>query len=413
MEKIPYYAITVRRYNILFRHTEWFHQTQDLYNEILLFYYQLYLEIFTDEQPGTQEALRILEKLTIVGRDKQPVPNPLPWKKVPLYFRRATINTATAAAKSYLAREEQEQPTEAFTESVTFYKGMYRDFQQNTISLKLWDGEEWQWSRLRLRGNTVPEEGQMMSPALVLKKDHAELHIPWKIPVADGRGARERITAENKICSTIFTGQDAYTVCCILDSSGKRESSFYIKGGGEYANASRQIYDRIKRSEDVQGGGGNAKVNYRYWKKLKNLHEHALADKPLPVYGEGLNVRDWLYVEDHCKAIDLIIHNGRVGEVYNVGGHNEKQNIEIVKIICKELGKPESLITHVGDRKGHDMRYAIDPTKIHSELGWLPETKFEDGIKKTIKWYLENREWWETIISGEYQNYYEKMYSNR
>ena len=413
MEKIPYYAITVRRYNILFRHTEWFHQTQDLYNEILLFYYQLYLEIFTDEQPGTQEALRILEKLTIVGRDKQPVPNPLPWKKVPLYFRRAAINTATAAAKSYLAREEQEQPTEAFTESVTFYKGMYRDFQQNTISLKLWDGEEWQWSRLRLRGNTVPEEGQMVSPALVLKKDHAELHIPWKIPVADGRGAREQITAENKSCSTIFTGQDAYTVCCILDSSGKRESSFYIKGGREYANASRQIYDRIKRSEDVQGGGGNVKVNYRYWKKLKNLHEHALADKPLPVYGEGLNVRDWLYVEDHCKAIDLIIHNGRVGEVYNVGGHNEKQNIEIVKIICKELGKPESLITHVGDRKGHDMRYAIDPTKIHSELGWLPETKFEDGIKKTIKWYLENREWWETIISGEYQNYYEKMYSNR
>ena len=140
MEKMPYYAITVRRYNILFRHTEWFHQTQDLYNEILLFYYQLYLETFTDEQPGTQEALRILEKLTIVGRDKQPVPNPLPWKKVPLYFRRAAINTATAAAKSYLARDKQEQPTGAFTESVTFYKGMYRDFQGNTISLKLWDG---------------------------------------------------------------------------------------------------------------------------------------------------------------------------------------------------------------------------------------------------------------------------------
>ena len=129
--------------------------------------------------------------------------------------------------------------------------------------------------------------------------------------------------------------------------------------------------------------------------------------------GVGQGVRDWLYVEDHCKAIDLIIHKGRVGEVYNVGGHNEKQNIEIVKIICKELGKPESLISHVGDRKGHDMRYAIDPTKIHNELGWLPETKFEDGIKKTIQWYLDNREWWETIISGEYQNYYEKMYSNR
>ena len=115
----------------------------------------------------------------------------------------------------------------------------------------------------------------------------------------------------------------------------------------------------------------------------------------------------------NCRAIDLIIHNGRVGEVYNVGGHNEMKNIDIVKIICKELGKPESLMTHVTDRKGHDMRYAIDPTKIHNELGWLPETKFEDGIKKTIQWYLDNKEWWETIISGEYQNYYEKMYGNR
>lgn len=153
---------------------------------------------------------------------------------------------------------------------------------------------------------------------------------------------------------------------------------------------------------------------YHFPEKLIPLMiANALADKPLPVYGEGLNVRDWLYVEDHCKAIDLIIHKGRVGEVYNVGGHNEKQNIEIVKIICKELGKPESLITHVGDRKGHDMRYAIDPTKIHNELGWLPETKFEDGIKKTIQWYLDNQDWWKTIISGEYQNYYEKMYSNR
>ena len=153
---------------------------------------------------------------------------------------------------------------------------------------------------------------------------------------------------------------------------------------------------------------------YHFPEKLIPLMiANALADKPLPVYGEGLNVRDWLYVEDHCRAIDLIIHNGRVGEVYNVGGHNEMKNIDIVKIICKELGKPESLITHVTDRKGHDMRYAIDPTKIHNELGWLPETKFEDGIKKTIQWYLDNKEWWETIISGEYQNYYEKMYGNR
>ena len=153
---------------------------------------------------------------------------------------------------------------------------------------------------------------------------------------------------------------------------------------------------------------------YQFPEKLIPLiMNNTLAHKDLPVYGDGMQVRDWLYVEDHCKAIDLIIHKGRVGEVYNVGGHNEKRNIDIVKLICKELGKPESLIVHVGDRKGHDMRYAIDPTKIHNELGWLPETKFEDGIKKTIQWYLDNKEWWETIISGEYQNYYEKMYSNR
>ena len=145
---------------------------------------------------------------------------------------------------------------------------------------------------------------------------------------------------------------------------------------------------------------------YHFPEKLIPLMiANALADKPLPVYGEGLNVRDWLYVEDHCRAIDLIIHKGRVGEVYNVGGHNEMRNIDIVKMICKKLGKPESLITYVADRKGHDMRYAIDPTKIYNELGWLPETKFEDGIKKTIRWYLEHRDWWEKIINGEYQEY--------
>ena len=153
---------------------------------------------------------------------------------------------------------------------------------------------------------------------------------------------------------------------------------------------------------------------YHFPEKLIPLMiANALNDKPLPVYGKGENVRDWLYVEDHCKAIDLIIHKGKVGEVYNIGGHNEMRNIDIVKLICKELGKPESLITFVTDRKGHDMRYAIDPTKIHNELGWLPETKFVDGIKKTIRWYLDNKSWWEEIIKGEYQNYYERMYGNR
>ncbi len=140
---------------------------------------------------------------------------------------------------------------------------------------------------------------------------------------------------------------------------------------------------------------------------------NALHDKPLPVYGTGENVRDWLYVEDHCRAIDLIVRKGCPGEIYNVGGHNEMRNIDIVKLICQTLGKPESLITYVTDRKGHDLRYAIDPSKIHRELGWLPQTRFADGIQKTISWYLENRTWWEQIICGAYQNYYEKMYANR
>ena len=140
---------------------------------------------------------------------------------------------------------------------------------------------------------------------------------------------------------------------------------------------------------------------------------NALEGKELPVYGEGKNVRDWLYVRDHCKAIDLILEKGRLGEVYNIGGHNEKTNLEVVKTVLKILGKSEDLIRFVKDRPGHDMRYAIDPTKIRNELGWYPETTFEEGIKKTTQWYLENRAWWENIMNGDYVKYYENMYKNR
>ncbi len=140
---------------------------------------------------------------------------------------------------------------------------------------------------------------------------------------------------------------------------------------------------------------------------------NALNNKKLPVYGAGENVRDWLYVEDHCSAIALILGKGRVGEVYNVGGHNEQKNIDVVRQILQILDRPETLIEHVTDRKGHDLRYAIDPTKIRNELGWQPTTKFAVGLKRTVEWYLANKTWWETIVNGEYQNYYEKMYGNR
>ncbi len=153
---------------------------------------------------------------------------------------------------------------------------------------------------------------------------------------------------------------------------------------------------------------------YHFPEKLIPLMiSRALADEPLPVYGKGENVRDWLYVKDHCSAIDLVMRKGRVGEVYNVGGHNERTNLEVVKTILKKLNKPESLITYVTDRPGHDMRYAIDPTKIHTELGWLPETKFDDGIEATIEWYLANEDWWKNILSGDYQNYFQKMYVDK
>ena len=182
--------------------------------------------------------------------------------------------------------------------------------------------------------------------------------------------------------------------------------------------------------------------SYHFPEKLIPLIiNNILAGKPLPVYGEGLNVRDWLYVEDHCKAIDMVVREGRVGQVYNVGGHNEMKNIDIVKLTIKTLHdmmaedkelrkvlkkqvKDENgnidiswinndLITHVADRLGHDARYAIDPTKIKNELGWYPETKFADGIVKTIKWNLENQSWIEEVTSGDYQKYYEEMYGNR
>ncbi len=139
----------------------------------------------------------------------------------------------------------------------------------------------------------------------------------------------------------------------------------------------------------------------------------ALDNKPVPVYGKGQNVRDWLYVEDHCRAIDLIIRRGREGEIYNIGGHNERTNLQVVKTVLKELNRPESLIQFVTDRPGHDRRYAIDPSKIHSELGWLPETPFDEGIRRTVRWYLDNKPWWQHIISGDYQNYYKKMYEGR
>ncbi len=157
--------------------------------------------------------------------------------------------------------------------------------------------------------------------------------------------------------------------------------------------------------------------NYGPWqfpeKFIPLMIVNALADKPLPVYGTGENVRDWLYVEDHCRAIDLILQRGRAGEIYNVGGRSEMRNIDVARFVCRELGKDEGLITFVADRPGHDLRYGIDPGKIRRELDWQPETAFERGLSRTVRWYLDHRKWWEEIVSGEYRDYYERMYGGR
>ena len=153
---------------------------------------------------------------------------------------------------------------------------------------------------------------------------------------------------------------------------------------------------------------------YQFPEKLIPLMiNNARRDQPLPVYGQGLNVRDWLYVRDHCLGILAVLEKGRVGEVYNLGGHNERANIDVVRIILREFGKPESLIHYVADRKGHDQRYAIDPSKANAELGWQPTTMFEDGIRRTIQWYANHTDWLDECTSGEYRTYYEKMYQNR
>ncbi|MFU0783656.1 MAG: dTDP-glucose 4,6-dehydratase [Thermoanaerobacterium thermosaccharolyticum] len=181
----------------------------------------------------------------------------------------------------------------------------------------------------------------------------------------------------------------------------------------------KAYYDTYKMPVNITRCSNNYGP-YQFPEKLIPLMiNNCLNKKPLPVYGDGMNIRDWLYVEDHCKAIDMVLHKGKMGEIYNIGGHNERTNIHIVKTIISYIhdnvdsSVDESLIKYVADRKGHDRRYGIDPTKIKEELGWYPETKFEDGIIKTIKWYLENKEWMKNVTSGEYQKYYERMYSNR
>lgn len=269
------YSIVTKKFNLCSGQRKWFQATQDLYNEILEFYYRLYLELLAGQKLNSQETLRELEKLTVVGRDRQSPAHPLPWEKVPLYFRRAAINAAIAAAKSFLARGGQQKCTDRFCKSVTYYKGMYRDLSEREVTLRVWTGERWNWHRCRLTGNVFPEEGQPMSPSVVIKEKRMELHVPVKTRVQDGRTAKARMAAEEKVCSLVFTNTDTAVICCILNATGEMEHSLFLRGGDQYAHQCRQVLEKIGRSETACGGNdGNRKANQKYWMKLKHLNEY-------------------------------------------------------------------------------------------------------------------------------------------
>ena len=193
-----------------------------------------------------------------------------------------------------------------------------------------------------------------------------------------------------------------------------------IEPNSPYA-ASKAAAEHLVRAANVTFGldvvstrASNSYGPYQFPEKLIPLMiTNAMDDKPLPVYGDGLNVRDWLYVEDCCRAIDAVLHRGRTGDVYNIGSRAEKTNLEVVHTLLDLVGKPRSLVEFVTDRLGHDRRYATDPTKLESELGWTPLETFESGIEKTVRWYRDNREWVANARSGAYLDYYERMYSNR
>ena len=274
MKKSIYYAVTTKKFVLRCNHRDWLEKTEVLYNEVLQFYYRLYLEQQAQLNSNNQQIMRGLEQLSIVGRDKKAVPYPLPWEKIPLYFRRAAINAAIAAGKSYLSRDKQRKQTESFTAAVTFYKGMYKELHENSVELKVWDGGMWRWLHCRLFGNTLDNQAECLSPSVFLKKKHAELHVPVREEVSDGRKAKERIAEGEKIAAVQFTNRDRLAVVCVLDGEGKRKAVHFVKGGSEYAHLCRKVLEALERSQKSTGNEAGGRSNQKYWMKLKHLNEY-------------------------------------------------------------------------------------------------------------------------------------------
>ena len=273
MSDKKYYSIVTKKFNLKTSHEEWLIESQNIYNEVLYFYYCLFLDHSEIHGESGQNALRLMEQMTIVGRDKKPVSDPLPWKGIPLYFRRAAINAAIAAAKSFLARDIQEEPTSTFSSGVTLYKGMYRELTSQSVQIKVYDGEEWRWICCRLYGNILPDNVLCMSPRLVFREKRIELHVPVKYPVQDGRTLKERVQSDLKICTVQFTGGNAIAVCCILDTYANVEKVLFIPGGREYRHRCRMIWKKIEASRKARGNVKEDHADWKYRQKWKHINE--------------------------------------------------------------------------------------------------------------------------------------------
>lgn len=302
------YCMTTRRFTLRCGCEEQLKITQDFYNKVLLFYYRLFLRTEAQE-PGrladrsNQQALRELEVMTIVGRNGDSVPFPLPWKKVPLYFRRAAVNGAIGEARSWLGRRRAgmvSAETEHFQKGVTFYKGMFRDLTDRGVSLKLWDGQSWSWVNCRLKGRAFPVGAECLSPTLQLTAEGAMLNVPIRENVADGRKAKERMAAGTKICSLQFTNSDSFAVGVVLDSQGEETAVRFFRGGKEYAHLCHMRLDRIRRSGEAMG-----------------LKEYVSGQAHIPSGVERAGISDLPEESEEISDIETDTGSGREPERYN------------------------------------------------------------------------------------------------
>ena len=275
MGKKQGYIITTKCLRLRCRHPEWLNETQDFYNQIQKFYYDLFLEHSELREENSQACLREMERLSIRGRDGKEVPSPLPWEKVPLYFRRAAANAGIAAANSHLSRQENgyASKAESFHSAVTYYKGMYRDFESGEITLRIWNGSEWRWMRCRLYGKAFPEGAQLMSPSVVLDQKYEMLHVPVKEIVQDASIAKERIVEGRNVCGIHFTNGDAFAVASVMNCEGKELAVRYFKGGKEYTHRCSKVLEKIEKSRKSRGENAGGRVNQKYWMHLKHLGE--------------------------------------------------------------------------------------------------------------------------------------------